>query len=164
MRPALDGLSRRRHMTRKYELVYIVSPEASDAQVAELHTQVEQIAQRLAGTIEKTDNWGRRKLAYEIGPHKEGTYVLETINGSGELMKEIDRRLKVSDLIIRHLVVRVDEEETVIERVRNRRTETTRRRRVARGLPPDRQPGEGQRGDVDDDRDDRFDLNEGLER
>ena len=151
-------------MTRKYELVYIVSPEASDAQVAELHTQVEQIAQRLGGTIEKTDNWGRRKLAYEIGPHKEGTYVLETINGSGELMKEIDRRLKVSELIIRHLAVRVDEEETVIERVRNRRTETTRRRRVARGLPPDRQPGEGQRGDVDDDRDDRFDLNEGLER
>ena len=128
-------------MTRKYELVYIVSPEASDAQVAELHTQVEQIAQRLAGTIEKTDNWGRRKLAYEIGPHKEGTYVLETINGGGELMKEIDRRLKVSDLIIRHLVVRVDEEQTVIERVRNRRTETMRRRRVARGLPPDRQPG-----------------------
>ena len=151
-------------MTRKYELVYIVSPEATDAQVAELHTQVEQIAQRLAGTIEKTDNWGRRKLAYEIGPHKEGTYVLETINGSGELMKEIDRRLKVSDLIIRHLVVRVDEEQTVIERVRNRRTETMRRRRVARGLPPDRQPGEGQRGDIDDDRDDRFDLNEGLER
>ena len=138
-------------MTRKYELVYIVSPEASDAQVAELHTQVEQIAQRLAGTIEKTDNWGRRKLAYEIGPHKEGTYVLETIDGGGELMKEIDRRLKVSDLIIRHLVVRVDEEETVIERVRNRRTETTRRRRVARGLPPDRQPGEGPQGENEDD-------------
>ena len=151
-------------MKRKYELVYVVSPVATDAQVTDLHTQVEQITQRLGGTIEKTDNWGRRKLAYEIGPHKEGTYVLETINGSGELMKEIDRRLKVSDLIIRHLVVRVDEEETVIERVRNRRTETTRRRRVARGLPPDRQPGEGQRGDVDDDRDDRFDLNEGLER
>ena len=151
-------------MTRKYELVYIVSPEATDAQITDLHTQVEQIAQRLGGTIDKTDNWGRRRLAYEIGPHKEGTYVLETIDGSGELMKEIDRRLKVSDLIIRHLVVRVDEEQTVIERVRNRRTETMRRRRVARGLPPDRQPGEGQRGDVDDDRDDRFDLNEGLER
>jgi len=85
---------------------------------------------------------GAAKLAYEIGPHKEGTYVLETINGSGELMKEIDRRLKVSDLIIRHLVVRVDEEETVIERVRNRRTETMRRRRVARGLPPRPDPSE----------------------
>ncbi len=151
-------------MARKYELVYIVSPDATDAQVADLHTQVDQIAQRLGGKIDKTDNWGRRKLAYEIGPHKEGTYVLETIDGGGELMKEIDRRLKVSDLIIRHLIVRVDEEQTVVERVRNRRTETMRRRRVARGLPPDRQPGEGQRGDVDDDRDDRFDMNEGLER
>ncbi len=151
-------------MARKYELVYIVSPDATDAQVADLHTQVEQIAQRLGGKIDKTDNWGRRKLAYEIGPHKEGTYVLETIDGGGELMKEIDRRLKVSELIIRHLIVRVDEEQTVIERVRGRRTETMRRRRVARGLPPDRQPGEGQRGDIDDDRDDRFDMNEGLER
>ena len=100
-----------------------MSPDATDAQVADLHTQVEQIAQRLGGKIEKTENWGRRKLAYEIGPHKEGTYVLETINGGGELMKEIDRRLKVSDLIIRHLVVRIDEEQTMIERTRTKRTE-----------------------------------------
>src|SRR5687767_8638383 len=146
-------------MTRKYELVYVVSPEASDDQVADLHTQVEAIVQRVGGgAIERTDNWGRRRLAYEIGRHKEGTYVLEVINGDGELMKEIDRRLKVSDLIIRHLVVRVDEEQAVVERTRNLRTDTTRRRRVARGLPPDRQPGEGQRGEPDDDRDDRFDM------
>src|SRR5262245_37299094 len=136
-------------MTRKYELVYVVSPDATDAQITDLHTQVESIAQRLNGQIEKTDNWGRRKLAYEIGPHKEGTYVLETINGSGDLMKEIDRRFKVTDLIIRHLIVRVDEEQSVVERTRTRRTDTSRRRRVARGLPPDRQPGEGQRGEVE---------------
>ena len=140
-------------MTRKYELVYIVSPEATDAQVADLHTQVEQIAQRLAGTIEKTDNWGRRKLAYEIGPHKEGTYVLEVITGTGELMKEVDRRLRVSDRVIRHLTVRVDEETQRIERARTLRKEDSQRRRVARGLPPERQPGEGpQRTDDDDDR------------
>src|SRR4029077_79952 len=149
-------------MTRKYELVYVVSPDATDAQVADLHSQVEQIAQRLGGTIDKTDNWGRRRLAYEIGPHKEGTYVLETIDGGGELMKEIDRRLKVSDLVIRHLIVRIDEEHTVIERTKTQRTDHLHRRRVARGRPPERQPGEGQRGDIDDDRDDRFDLNEGL--
>jgi small subunit ribosomal protein S6 len=145
-------------MSRKYELVYVVSPDATDEQVAEVHTQVESIVQRMRGQLEKTDNWGRRKLAYEIGRHKEGTYVLEVINGDGELMKEIDRRLKVTDLVIRHLVVRVDEEQAVVDRTRNRRTETTRRRRVARGLPPDRQPGEGQRGEPDDDRDDRFDM------
>jgi len=147
-------------MKRKYELVYVVSPDATDAQIADLHAQVEAIAQRLGGQIEKTDNWGRRKLAYEIGPHKEGTYVLELIEGSGELMKEIDRRFKVTDLIIRHLVVRVDEEQTVIDRTRTRRTDTSRRRRIARGLPPDRAPGEGQRGEIEDDRDDRFDMTE----
>jgi small subunit ribosomal protein S6 len=145
-------------MSRKYELVYVVSPDATDEQVTELHTQVESIVQRMNGQLEKTDNWGRRKLAYEIGRHKEGTYVLEVINGDGDLMKEIDRRLKVTDLIIRHLVVRVDEEQAVVDRTRDRRTETSRRRRVARGLPPDRQPGEGQRGEPDDDRDDRFDM------
>jgi len=145
-------------MNRKYELVYVVSPDATDAQVADLHTQVEQITQRLGGSIEKTDNWGRRKLAYEIGPHKEGTYVLETIDGGGELMKEIDRRLKVSDLIIRHLVVRIDEEQAVIDRTRTTRTDNARRRRVARGLPPDRQPGEGQRNEMEED--DRFDMGE----
>ena len=145
-------------MSRKYELVYVVSPDATEAQVSELHTQVEQITQRLGGSIEKTDNWGRRKLAYEIGPHKEGTYVLETIDGGGELMKEIDRRLKVSDLIIRHLIVRIDEEQAVIDRTRDRRTETSRRRRIARGLPAERQPGEGQRNEMEDD--DRFDMTE----
>ena len=145
-------------MNRKYELVYVVSPDASDDQVTALHTQVEETVTRMGGQLEKTENWGRRRLAYEIGRHKEGTYVLEVINGSGELMKELDRRLKVLDYVIRHLVVRVDEHEAVVDRTRTRRTETSRRRRVARGLPPERQPGEGQRGDNDDDRDDRFDM------
>ena len=145
-------------MNRKYELVYILPPDSTEQQAAEIHEQVEAVVSRLHGQIEKTENWGRRKLAYEIGRHKEGTYVLEVINGDGELMKEIDRRLKVTDLVIRHLVVRVDEEQVVVERTRNRRSETSRRRRVARGLPPDRQPGEGQRGEPDDDRDDRFDM------
>jgi small subunit ribosomal protein S6 len=149
-------------MSRKYELVYVISPDVSDDQVNELHGQIEAIVQRMGGQIEKTDNWGRRRLAYEIGRHKEGTYVLEVINGSGELMKEIDRRLKVIDTVIRHLVVRVDEEQGVIERTRARRTDTSRRRRVARGLPPERQPGEGQRGEPDEDRDERFDLGEEM--
>jgi small subunit ribosomal protein S6 len=149
-------------MNRKYELVYVVSPDATDEQVNELHTQVEGIAQRMGGSIDKTENWGRRRLAYEIGRHKEGTYVLEVLDGSGELMKEIDRRLKVTDLVIRHLVVRVDEVQSVIDRTRGKRTEVSRRRRIARGLPPDRQPGEGQRGEPDDDRDDRFDMGEDM--
>ncbi len=134
--------------SRQYELVYIVTPEATDQEVADLHTQIEQIVQRYNGTFDKTENWGRRKLAYEIGKHREGTYVVETITGSGELMKEIDRRLRVIDQVIRHLVVRVDAELRVAERTRAARQAMSARRRVARGLPAERQPGEG-RGDAD---------------
>jgi small subunit ribosomal protein S6 len=133
---------------RQYELVYIVTPEASEQEIADLHTQIEQIVQRFGGTFDKTENWGRKRLAYDIGHHREGNYVVETITGSGELMKEIDRRLRVIDQVIRHLVVRVDEELRVAERTRAARQTFVARRRVARGLPPERQPGEG-RGDGD---------------
>jgi small subunit ribosomal protein S6 len=136
---------------RQYELVYIVGPETSEQELADLHTQVEQIVQRFGGTIDKTENWGRRKLAYEIGRHREGVYVVETITGSGEAMKEIDRRLRVTDAIIRHLIVRVDEDLRVAERIRTARKATQARRRVARGLPPEPQPDERRQDHEDDD-------------
>ena len=142
--------------TRQYELVYIVSPEATEQQIAEIHTQVEESIARLQGVLEKSENWGRRKLAYEIGPHKEGTYVLEVFNGSGELVKEIDRRLRVSDQVLRHMIVRVDEEKRVVERTRSKRQKESERRRVKRGLPPVRQPGEGRHAEGEDQDDDRF--------
>src|SRR5712692_2830278 len=87
---------------RQYELVYILPPDTTEQQVTELHDQLEAVVSRMTGQIEKTENWGRRKLAYEIAHNKEGVYVLEVINGSGELMKELDRRLKVMDQVIRH--------------------------------------------------------------
>ena len=139
--------------SRQYELVYIVTPDASEQEIADLHTQIEQIVQRYGGTFDKTENWGRKRLAYDIGHHREGNYVVETITGSGELMKEIDRRLRVIDQVIRHLVVRVDEELRVAERTREARKSNQSRRRIARGLPPEPAPGES-RGDsdMDDDR------------
>ena len=143
---------------RQYELVYILPPETTEQQVAELHEQVGQIVARMNGHIEKNDNWGRRRMAYEIAHHKEGVYVLDVINGSGELMKELDRRLKVMDLVIRHMIVRVDEEKKVIDRTRTKRQSESERRRVKRGLPPQRQPGEGRGSSMDlEDEDDRFD-------
>jgi small subunit ribosomal protein S6 len=135
--------------SRQYEIVYIVTPDAPEPEVADLHTQIEQIVQRFGGTFDKTENWGRKRLAYEIGHHREGTYVVETVTGSGELMKEIDRRLRVIDQVIRHLIVRVDEELRVAERTRDARQSAVARRRVARGLPPERQPGEGRSSDAD---------------
>ena len=143
---------------RQYELVYILPPDTTEQQVTELHTQVEAVVVRMNGKIEKTENWGRKRLAYEIGHNKEGVYVLQVINGTGELMKELDRRLRVMDLVIRHMVVRVDEEKKVVDRTQTRRRTNSERRRVKRGLPPQRQPGEGRPvGEPDESEDDRFD-------
>ena len=143
---------------RQYELVYILPPDSTEQQVAELHEQVAQVVTRMHGQVEKNENWGRRRLAYEIGHNKEGVYVLDVINGSGDLMKELDRRLKVMDQVIRHMIVRVDEEKKVVERTRTKRQSESERRRVKRGLPPQRQPGEGRGASMDmEDDDDRFD-------
>jgi len=142
---------------RQYELVYILPPDTTEQQVTELHQQIEGVVSRMNGAIEKTENWGRKKLAYDIGAHKEGVYLLDMINGSGELMKELDRRLKVLDQVVRHMIVRVDEEKKVVERTRSKRQSESERRRVKRGLPPQRQPGEGRSTERDDLDDDRFD-------
>jgi small subunit ribosomal protein S6 len=150
-------------MTRTYELVYIVQPDAPEQQITDLQTQVEQIVQRMGGTMQKPEVaglTGRRRLAYEIGHHKEGIYVFNVIKGGGDLVKEVDRRLKVSDGLLRHLIVRVDEDQIKAERARSKRQEESRRRRIARGLPPERQPGEGPQ--TPDDTDDTGEF-EGLE-
>jgi small subunit ribosomal protein S6 len=146
---------------RTYELVYIMRPDATEQQVADLHSQVEQIVTRMGGAFgEKSEAAqafsGRKKLAYEIGHHKEGLYVLEVLNGDGALVHELDRRLKVTEGLLRHLIVRVDEAQAKSDRARTKRTEESRRRRVARGLPPDRQPGEGPQTDDSDDAGDDY--------
>ncbi|MCY3845953.1 MAG: 30S ribosomal protein S6, partial [Acidobacteria bacterium] len=122
--------------TRQYELVYVVSPETDEEGVAGLHTQIAEIVDKLGGRIDKTDNWGRRQLAYEIDRHREGTYVLELISGPGGIVSEIDRRLRVSDNVLRHLVVRVDEDLRKAQRARERRQSRAQRRRAAKGQPP----------------------------
>jgi len=145
---------------RQYELVYILPPDTTEQQVTEIHQQLEAVVSRMSGAIEKTENWGRKRLAYEIAHNKEGVYVLDVINGSGDLMKELDRRLRVMDQVIRHMIVRVDEEKKVVDRTRSKRQADSERRRVKRGLPPVRQPGEGRSAEVDDMDDDHFDTAE----
>ena len=107
--------------SRQYELVYIVTPDASEQDVTDLHTQIEQIIERFKGTLDKTENWGRRRLAYDIGKHREGTYVVETISGSGELMKEIDRRLR-NQLLQQRVIEEISPEVTEEEIARITRT------------------------------------------
>jgi small subunit ribosomal protein S6 len=142
---------------RQYELVYITPPETTEDVLADLHSQVAAVVERFGGNIEKTENWGRRRLAYEIAGQREGAYVLEIINGPGALTTELDRRLRVLDAVIRHMIVRVDEDLAAAERARVRRKEATTARRVRRGLPPEPTESERQRRADDDDDSDGMD-------
>ena len=110
---------------RQYELVYIALPDSTEETLNDLHQQVAGIVERFGGTIEKTEQWGRRKLAYEINRQREGVYVLEVINGPGDMTAELDRRLRVLDTVMRHLIVRVDEDLAIAERARTRRKTAT---------------------------------------
>src|SRR5437870_13197315 len=113
---------------RQYELVYILPPDTTEQQGTELHGQLEAVVSRMNGTFDRTENWGRKRLAYEIGRNKEGVYVLEVIDGSGGLMKERDRRLRVMDQVSRDMIVRVEQGKKVIARTQSkRRTESDRR-------------------------------------
>ena len=136
---------------RQYELVYIAPPETTEEVLADLHSQVAAVVERFGGNIEKTESWGRRRLAYEIAGHREGAYVLEVINGPGALTAELDRRLRVLDTVMRHMIVRVDEDLAAADRARARRKAATTARRVRRGLPPEPTESERQRRADDDD-------------
>jgi small subunit ribosomal protein S6 len=144
--------------TRQYEVVYVVSPEITEEGVTELHERVAEIVDQLGGKIDKTDNWGRRRLAYEINRHREGTYVIELVTGPGTLVTELDRRLRVMEQLLRHLIVRVDEDLRKAQRARDRRQSRQKRRLAKRapaglGVPaaagaPAAAPGSGAAGDA----------------
>jgi small subunit ribosomal protein S6 len=153
-------MSKGRHMSadRQYELIYITPPDTTDEVLADLHQQVAAIVERFNGKIERTEPWGRRRLAYEINKQREGNYVLEVIHGPAALNAELDRRLRVLDVVMRHLIVRVDEDLAVAERAKARRKAATVSRRVRRGLPPEPTETELHRRNDDDD-----DLDGGLE-
>jgi len=121
---------------RQYELIYIVAPVATDAEVAALQAEVDGHIGSLGGTVENTDLWGRRKLAYQIGNYGEGIYICQLISGPGTMIGEIERRLRVRDQVLRHLIVRVDEDLRKARRLKEKRKATVDRRRAARGLPP----------------------------
>jgi small subunit ribosomal protein S6 len=95
---------------RKYEIIFVVRPDVPEEELDKLITQMEGVVTGMGGRLEKTEKMGRRRLAYRIGGHREGFYVLFSVEGSGDTVKEFERRLKVTDAVIKFLTVRVDEE------------------------------------------------------
>jgi small subunit ribosomal protein S6 len=94
---------------RTYEVAFIAAPNTADDDLSKLNSQIEQIITDRGGKITKVDNWGRRKLAYRIGKFDEGVYTFVYFEGAGKEIAEVERRLRVTDFVIRYLTVRTDE-------------------------------------------------------
>ncbi|AEW06946.1 SSU ribosomal protein S6P [Sulfobacillus acidophilus DSM 10332] len=93
----------------QYELMYILKPDLGDEALQEDIEKFSQMIQTAGGAVEKTDKWGRRKLAYEIQGYTEGFYVVVNFTGSGDIANEITRILRINDDVIRSIVVRLDD-------------------------------------------------------
>ncbi len=122
---------------RKYEVIFIVRPDAPEEDVDKLIAQMEGVVAGSGGKVEKVDKMGRRKLAYRVKRNREGFFVLFTLEGTGEVVKEFERRLKVTDAVIKFLTVRIDEEQRLAEKRKAlREKQEAKRPRSKAAVPP----------------------------
>jgi small subunit ribosomal protein S6 len=108
---------------RVYEILFIVDPGLGEPDVDALTAQVQGYIEKEGGRVQKVEKWGKKRLAYLVKKHREGYYVLLVVEGNSASVKEVERRIGVTDGIIRHLTVRVD--------VDLKKAETARRKRAA---------------------------------
>jgi small subunit ribosomal protein S6 len=106
---------------RTYEVAFIAAPNTADDDLSKLNSQIEQIITDRGGKITKIDNWGRRKLAYRIGKFDEGVYTFVYFEGVGKEIAEVERRLRVTDFVIRYLTIRTDEALKRAEKLKSKR-------------------------------------------
>ena len=116
---------------RIYEELFIVRADATEEEVEPVIDLVKNVVTQAGGTIDKTEKWGTRKLAYRVKKQSEGQYVLVQFTSGAETVKELERRLRVSDMVIKFLTVRIDEK---LKRIEKRKK--ARDKRALRKPPP----------------------------
>jgi small subunit ribosomal protein S6 len=107
---------------RVYEVLFIVAPNTEESDTETLITQLSDVITNQGATITKVDRIGRRRLAYPIGKFNEGYYVVLTVEGTGAEIAEAERRMRVSDAVIRYITIRIDEDLKRADKFRARRT------------------------------------------
>ncbi|HEX5235653.1 MAG TPA: 30S ribosomal protein S6 [Silvibacterium sp.] len=105
-------------MDRFYEVMFIVRPDVEDADLDKLIAGFEHTVTNGGGNIRSTEKLGRRKLAYTVRSFNDGNYVLLTIDADGKLVAELERRLRVSEPVIKFITVRMDEEQKRLDKVK----------------------------------------------
>jgi len=123
---------------RIYEELFIVRPDVTDEEIDPFIEQMKTIITSAGGTIDKAEKWGIRKLAYRVAKRDEGYYVLLQVTSDPDAVKEMERRMRVSDLVMKSITVRIDERLKKIEKRRKEREKRAKRRPAPMAASPAR--------------------------
>ncbi len=123
---------------RIYEVMFIVDTSATDEDIRRINENLQQIIKDQGGTVTKSENMGRRQLAYPIGRKTDGFYVLFEVEGSGREIAELERRMRVNDQVLRYITVRVDEDRRRAEKFKAKRARKASRRASRGSTTPSR--------------------------
>ena len=114
---------------RSYELMYILDPKLDEDGSKELMVKIEELMSKQGVEVEKTEPWGKRRLAYAIKGNWEGSYILSYLKAEPTAISEMERRLRVTDGVLRFLTVRTDEQQAKLERRKARGDDKSQARR-----------------------------------
>ena len=112
----LQSLSDAPNTAREYETIYVLRPNTGNDQVAEVNTRVRHVIEGMGGKVIKVDNWGKRRLAYEVAKERKGIYLYWLYLASPGVVEETERNLRMLDSVVRYLTVKVDENVDVAAR------------------------------------------------
>ena len=130
-------------MKRVYEELFIVRPDATDEEIDPLVEQLTTTIASKGGNVDKSEKWGVRKLAYRVKKHNDGNYILLHFTADPDAVKELERRLRVSDLVLEFITVRVDEKMKKVEKRRKAREKRAARRPAPPVAAPSMPAAEG---------------------
>jgi small subunit ribosomal protein S6 len=125
---------------RIYEELFIVRPDATPEEVDPFIEQLKSVITHTGGTLEKADKWGVRKLAYRVLKYNEGQFILLQFNAQPDTVREIERRLRVADLVLKFITVRIDEKLKRMEKRKKAREQRVARRPAPAAAPPPSAP------------------------
>ena len=106
---------------RIYEVMFIVRPDMADEDMDKLVSSIETQVTTAGGTVKSLEKMGKRRLAYWVGGFQDGFYMLLTVEGGGALVHEIERRLRVTEPVLKFITVRMDEEIKRMEKMKKLR-------------------------------------------
>ena len=114
-------------MQRAYEVMFIVRPDVTEEDLDKLVSTLQNHVTSAGATVKNVEKMGKRRLAYEVKKCLEGQYVLFTLTADGKAIHELERRLRVTEQVIKFITVRTDEEEQRLDKIRKLRAQRTKR-------------------------------------